>query len=309
MTIYHHLLIKIGLERTNRRAYDAIIRCYDSYDWTNTDDPANYANSEMAKASVTRDMFAVRQSFSLSKATGKRKESREQLNAILNLYGQKIDPKDVPKDSQGNSGGNLDMYGSDQSLQGYLRNEGWELTELPPDKVIGRFPNRQVDKLHQVDTSIPETLDTSAIVRTESRQLDDCHMNLKATLSSKIATVFAYPEFMLTWEPFAIKIGCVTVVLSLPVLWIRVSRVILFTYVGNPTDIPQAITDSLKGCAVNAVIIGAIIGIVLTNFTAALLAFRVSFTQCVNSVPARIFACLVPGLALVTEPDNWRHAV
>jgi hypothetical protein len=309
MAIQNHLFIKNGIDKTtNPSAFNAIVSGFNNYDWNNNPDPTDYAKNEMAKSGVTPDMFAVRQSFSLTKVPGKRKESREQLNAILNLYGMKLDPKDVPVDSAGRSGGNLDMYAGDQSLQGYLQQEGWDLTELPPDRIIGRLPNQQVDKLHQVDTSKKETLDIPAIVKTESQHLDDCQMDLGATLDTKIATVFAYPEFMVTWEPFAIKIGCITVIISLPVLWIRFSSVVLYTYVGNSKYIPQAILKSVEGCAVNAVIIGAIIGIVLSNFAAALVAFRVSFTRCVSAVPAHILTCLIPGLALVTEPDNWRHA-
>lgn len=302
MSVFNHLLIR---KTVTEPARSAIIAAWEGYDWTSTPDPLAYAREKMANQGVTRDMFAVRQSYRLTKQPNSRTSSTEQRDALLALYGQSIAPATLRKDSRGRTvaDGTLDLIGRDAKLPDQLKRDGYRL-DLINTAAVGRMPAKVTDPVHQLVGKLSDTPNVIDIITTEMKGLD-CTIG-KNPIQKRIATVFAYPEFKLTWELYRIRLGCVTVVLTLPVLWLRLAGIVLWAYVGNPTNILQHMISQVEGCAINAVLTGALIGIVLSNFAAALATFRVVFIDCVSSIPANIARCLAPGLVLLTESDgDW----
>lgn len=301
LTVNSHLLINDSVTDQGIRA--SIIQEFASYNWS----PANpdaiaYAQAKINAAGITPSMFQVRQSFVLTKV-GPAVEDLTQVNAIKSLYGIDISPAKPPTDSNGRSGGTLDFTGSNEPIGGQFLSQGFELT-LINTSAVGSIPAKVADPVHQIEGKQNVPPDFANIIAKDSTGMD-CNKPL-GTVHQRLMTVFAYPEFEIKWEAVSIRIGCINVVISIPALYMRISAVVLYGYVGTPNGIAQWMVSMVEGCIVKAVLAGAILGIVLDDFAAALAAFRAVFVDCCESIPGQTAMCLVPGLALVTEPQgDW----
>ena len=303
LTILNHLFIRTTVPEP---AKTAILTAFRDYDWGNTPDPNAYADAKMAAAGVTRDMFSVRQSYHIAKKAGARQLFTQERNALRTLYGQNVAPEQPLSDSRNRTwrDSTLDLSSNDRKLVQEIPQQGYKL-DLVNTKSVGKIPNKPLDAMHQMVGKIGDTPNVLDIINAELKGLD-CQMG--KPIQKRIATVFAYPEFMVRWELVTIQIGCVRVLLTLPFLHIRLSAIVLWAYVGNPPNILPYVIAQLEGCAVKAVLTGALIGVVLSNFAAALATFRVVFVDCVSAIPANTARCLAPGLVLLTEPDgDWKR--
>lgn len=306
LSLLNHLLLRTGTPEAQR---NAIIAAFSQYDWSTGPDPIAYITQRIAGTGVTTSMFAVRQSFHLTKKVGGRRTHDQQRNALRLLYGQQFSSSQAPVDSRGRSAADstddlpTNNQMSDVKLAPRIASEGYRL-DLIATKAVGRMALKPVDAMHQVSGSASSTPNVIDIINEQAKGLD---CQLGRPIQKRIATVFAFPEFMIKWDPVVVRIGCVRVTIWLPNLYIRFGLVVLWAYIGNPEGIAQFIVSQIEGCAIKSVLTGALIGIVLSNFAAALAAFRVVFVDCVSGIPARVARCLVPGLVLLTEHDgDWK---
>jgi hypothetical protein len=54
-------------------------------------------------------------------------------------------------------------------------------------------------------------------------------------------------------------------------------------------------------CIVEAALAGAVVGVALGNFVAALEAFEALFTECLKAKFDQFISCMIPGLELITQ--------
>jgi hypothetical protein len=69
----------------------------------------------------------------------------------------------------------------------------------------------------------------------------------------------------------------------------------------------SAIIKVLTKCADDAILAGAVAGLVLSDFTVGLAAFKAAFYVCVTEHAEDMIACLIPNLAIVTTVTTPWH--
>lgn len=268
-----------------------------SYQWPRDGDPLDYVEHALkAEPTITRSMFAVVLTHTIEKIA--RVEHRDQIDRILSTYADRA-PGQVwtgPGTSPiriGDGG-----YFSTRTLRP-RRTRIEDLEDVQP---------AVRDPIHQVEQKAPQTISgiIDAIVGSEGAAID-CSLDFNKQ-EWPIMELFEYPEFRLLWRDFSFEIGCgVRVVLTLPVLQIQISKLMLWAYARSPKSVGNIIERVITACAFNAALTGAVVGVVLGNFVAALEAFRGVFTECIKSKLGDFISCLIPGLALISEvKSSWR---
>jgi len=118
----------------------------------------------------------------------------------------------------------------------------------------------------------------------------------------KLLTLAAWPEFKIEWHQKRIKIGCSRITISVPVLRIRITKLVFYVYFKVPVHIDRFIITIARTCAVRSALTSAVIGVVTSNIGAAVASFVPLFKRCIEQ---EIRNCLHPGLLLATEPGPW----
>jgi hypothetical protein len=287
--VYANLFVRSGLPASVRQRIESAFSAYSQ------GDPNQFARQQMGN-DVTADMFRIVPSFELTKQPS-RVPHTEQLNAVLSTY------ENVTPPSQGIVV-NLDILGREAPLKTHFAREYISATHIKTE-ILDTFPPSIVDSQHVREVNPDDPVGTLADILTADKDRVDCNLDPNP-LSVRIATVLAFPEFKLTWEPRSIRIGCFTVILHLPILYVRVGREVLYAYVGHVRNPDQLLIKQVEDCAINAALAGAVIGIVLANFAAALAGFQAVFTNCLQFKGLFVAGCFVPGLSLLTEHTNWK---
>jgi hypothetical protein len=269
-----------------------ILNGFSGYDPVNNPDPVQYATANLGP-DVTPDMFLVRSSFTLTKK-GQQTFDTKQRDALLALY-------------NGTAPGGIFVVPNEDNLSSYLKNSGINAVKIR-EEAVGRIPAPQQDGLHERGvSSINATQEIDKIiddvVKTEAQGLDCSGIVIRE--ESRIATLLFWPEFKIDWVDVAIQVGCIRVVITIPVPRARISKKVLYAYVGHPTNLGQTVVDDLKVCIIKAAVAGAVIGIVLADFPAGLAAFVAVFNDCVAYAAGQLAACLIPGLEMLTESTAW----
>lgn len=118
----------------------------------------------------------------------------------------------------------------------------------------------------------------------------------------KLMTFPTWPEFKLEWKSITIKIGCVHITISVPILRIRLSELFFYVYFSIFKDAKASVLKIAENCAIKAAIEGAVVGLILLNPGVALEQFQSSFKSCVIS---DIMSCIDGGLYTIKVVGNW----
>jgi hypothetical protein len=169
------------------------------------------------------------------------------------------------------------------------------------------FPDKKTDPVHEVVQEPPgdPSQAVQQVANSEAAPLECADYDLQ---NYPIAELLRYPEFKVIWRDVRIEIRCVTVVLTLPILQIRWSRIELYAYTRHPKNLGNLVESAIIQCIWEAAVAGAVIGVVMGNFAAALAAFQGIFTQCLEDKFGQFISCMIPGLALIFEvvpADDW----
>lgn len=268
-----------------------IVAGFAAYDPNTNPDPIKYATANMG-GDITSDMFVVRASFTLHKS-GAAKIHDEELKKILALY-------------SGTGGGSL-FVGHQDNLGRNLLDTGIAVKKIGEERV-GRVPEPEHDLLHvrQVK-SVHDGQEIDAVVsdiaRLATPAVEGCLFAARENM--RIASIVAWPEFKIDWVDVSVRIGCVNVIFSVPVLRIRISSLVLYAYVVHVNNLEQVAIDTIRGCIVKAALLGAVVGVVFANFPVALAAFEAVFEDCVYFNLGADAVCMAPGLALLVESSAW----
>ena len=93
--------------------------------------------------------------------------------------------------------------------------------------------------------------------------------------------------------------------LRLPVLQTQMSRIDLWVYTRFPKNLGAWALRLVEKCAFHAALVGAVVGIVLVDFIAALAAFDAVFEDCIVEHFDDTISCMIPGLGLITIANGW----
>lgn len=281
-----HLLMK---DDTPNELKQIIRHAFEKYD--PAIDPIEYAEQQMG-ADITPDMFMVLPSFTIRKK-GAPQLMTKQKEAILAMY-----------DGTDTSGSTVDISDNEnRTMPNFFHEKGLRAVYLKTENV-GYIPSPPEDQLHEVavaDNSKTDVIDS--ILKQDTVGMD-CTIYEVERIEKRIATLLLFPEFKIEWHQISIKIGCVRITFPVPILYARLSSKVLYAYVGKPNNVGKIFIAQVENCAIKAAVAGAVIGIVLGNFPGAIIAFKAVFTECIEYNAGQYVQCLVPGLALLTEPES-----
>jgi hypothetical protein len=119
----------------------------------------------------------------------------------------------------------------------------------------------------------------------------------------KLLSLAAWPEFKVEWRDERIRIGCATVVISIPVLKTRISNLNFYVYFALPQEVGRTVIAIGKTCAIRSALGGAVIGVIVGNPAAALVAFNALFRMCIEREVKR---CINPGILVLKEAGEWQ---
>jgi len=268
-----------------------IVTGFLNYDPATNPDPIKYVTANTG-ADVTSDMFVVRTSFMLHKS-GAAKVHDEELEKILALYS--------------GAGESSLFVGHQDNLGHYFLEAGITVNKTGEERV-GRVPEPEHDLVHTRQVkNVKDNQETDAavsdIAKLATPAVEGCRFAARENM--RIAAVAAWPEFKIDWVDVNVRIGCINVVFSVPVLRVRISSLVLCAYVVHVDNLEKVVIDTIKGCIVKAALLGAVVGVVFANFPTALAAFEAVFEDCVYFNLGAAAVCMAPGLALLIESSAW----
>lgn len=118
----------------------------------------------------------------------------------------------------------------------------------------------------------------------------------------RLLKIAGYPEFKVEWIPQRVRSGCVTIIISVPKLMTRTASIFLYVFAAHPYDLAVMIRNVVQSCAVSSAFKGAVVGLVLGNFAAAVKIFMKEFKQCVKN---EIKDCFDAGIKTQKSHTDW----
>lgn len=283
LSILCHLFIKDG---TPSADITRIQQVFNQYDVNSGLDPVRYAEQKVIELGLAEDIFTVKNSYEIKKS-GQLIEHRDEIDRKLAIIN--------------NAQIHLNGFseGEDRRYFEQLRYRAFR----DKRELLYEFEEPVRDELHE-----GEGLDTSEITNTLKEEVlaeVECQINTANRIEEEIATVLVYPELKQDWEWKMVKIGCIKTKLYLPVTYKRLTKKILYAYIGLPDNIIGYIRDEITSCAKRAALAAAVIGIVFENLPAALYSFKALFVEYVKNSLGKLIDCLFPGLFILTRKTNW----
>lgn len=271
---------------------------FSGYQYPRDGDPNDYVAIKLGEnPAISRSMFSVDYTYTLERV-GVAVSYEQQKRALLAVYEDHGNGSVTP-------GLGLPPVGLNEN--GYFKRREIQARRIHTES-IGKIPTKARDPIHEVENpNIAPSVVIEDIVRREGDKLD-CGLDFDKN-EWKILTLLQYPEFKVEWRNHSFEIGCgVWIVISLPALQIRTSQLNLWAYTRSPKNLGALVSHVIETCAWHAALSGAVVGVVLGNFIAALQAFRAVFTECLKDKLDQFIQCMIPGLVLITEVkagDDW----
>lgn len=285
LTLTANLLIQEGIEQ---RFSDAIEAAFLGFTWPDSGDPDDYMVKALAAApGVSAGMFRVQIGAEIDKM-GDPIAHEEDLDTKLALHEDQAEGEIFDRNGKGRPfHGEPDYFRSRKIAARFIRSDTLDsVPSIPPGPYEIEVP----------EADAPDVI--SRIVDGEAERIG-CSAQLYDFKTWKIASLVHFPEFMIEWVPYSIDIGCgVHIILSVPVLRIRWSDLYLFAYARYPKDLGQLAEDAFLDCLWQSVLAGAVVGIALGNFPAALAAFKALLSECLKSKFKQFISCMIPGLSI-----------
>jgi hypothetical protein len=122
------------------------------------------------------------------------------------------------------------------------------------------------------------------------------------TRKYKLLALSLWPEFKIEWKETTIKIGCTSITFPYPVVRIRWSSIVFWVYFSMPQNLGTTILKIAETCAIRAALGGSVVGIVVCNPGAAVVAFNALFKACIEN---EIKTCVNPGILTLIEAGPW----
>lgn len=118
----------------------------------------------------------------------------------------------------------------------------------------------------------------------------------------KLFTLVSWPEFMLEFKEITIRIGCVQITVTVPVIKTRTSKIFFYVYFSVFVDAGKSAKRIAERCALKAAIEGSVVGLITLNPGVALAEFLESFKQCIIK---DILSCTDAGIFTIKFSTDW----
>ncbi len=306
--IFARLYTKNGLAGPSTQLIENLFK---SYSFAVNGDPNDYMQAQLTgHPSVKASDFEIIQVFKLVK-TGAPIEDETQKRSMLALYSGGgtgtiwPNPTNLPPNRPPHDPGPAVPAGGEDG--GYFGKRRLRARFVPPSLIVDE-PD-PIDQDPHVISDGTDPIDKIKELIKNAAGVLDCSV-VSEPHNHRVMELFRIPEFRIEWRLRFFRIGCVDIGLHLPVLQIRISSMNLFYYVQVPNDPAGYLLTIVKNCALSAAVTGAVVGVVLWNFVAALAAFEAVFTECIEGKIGEYVVCLLPGLLLskIVEID-WKDVL
>ncbi|WP_250501738.1 hypothetical protein [Caballeronia sp. AZ7_KS35] len=300
LTIYAMLTIA---DRATDKERAAIQSAFSNYD--GSVDAHEFARKEMEKAGISdADLFDVACTFSVNKK-GAPTEHTEQRDATLAPYQKR--------------GGGMVNHGPEvgkpqerEELGSYFDKRKLTAILIFREEVM-ILPSPSTEPNRIQDPPNPEK-SIEKLANDEGAKTEGCGGAQFRVRSYDIVTLLEYPEFKVDWRRFEVKVGCVRVVISLPIVQTRTGQLDLWAYVRTPDNADangKYFVQVLERCVFRAALSGGVVGIATGNLLAAIETFRAVFIECLKQALNDLVNCLLPSLALIgkTKPGSDWHDI
>jgi hypothetical protein len=283
--VYSNLFVRTDLSSALR---DKINRLFKAYDYQHDGDPIKYAINNMAP-DVTQDMFSVLPSYELEKI-GTAQVNDEQEKDLLAYVTGGINGKIVP---------------SSETLEAFMKDMNFNLIWLKTETVYN-LPDKADSGEHRIQTDNPDNpTPIDPIINQDAKGLD-CTPD--KTERAPILVLFTWPEFKIEWRDTRIDIGCgVTMVVTLPVLFTRMSRIVLWVALAHPKDFDNLLVRQLVDCLIRASLAAVVVGLALEDIDSACAAFDAVFYAQLAIYVGHDVTCLLPELFVLTDNSHWQR--
>jgi hypothetical protein len=296
-------------EKTDPGIAARIEKLFTDYDFANDGAPIDYARAKMvADPSIKPDMFEIAFTFSLDKLGSLVEDVRQRTAMMETLDGKRMGVVHTDPTVAASNPVHEQPLGNSEEHPGYFKVNDLHFQRLQ-SMVIDNPPNADTpeDPVHQVKadpSNASKVIDK--IIDTESRK-SECGFAFHKN-EWPLMTLLVWPEVKFAFKDVDIYIGCgVHIVLRLPWVYFRTSRLDLWVYCRVPDSIVPDIESVLTTCLWHSALSPAVLAVALFDLPAGLGIFLGLFADCVIEKFGKTFACLIPGLALITavNPPDW----
>lgn len=242
---------------------------------------------------LTMDDFVLDTAITLEKRGSRYEVDTSQRDALLGMHAQGEDTV----------GAGISIVG-DYTMRTWSREHGVTLKPIHEELIIddGEAPTNPMttEVVTQGGANDPAKVNAALNRIVAALKPVDCGVMNHHQL--KLLSLAAWPEFKIEWVRRQIRIGCSRITVTLPVLRVRISRLVFYVYFAMPQSVGQLIFRIAETCAVRSALASAVIGIVASNPAAATASFTPLFRRCMER---EIIRCLHPGILLMKEHGGW----
>jgi hypothetical protein len=293
MAVSASLLLTSTVTAQQRATIEGI---FNQFTYPRDGDPGDFMAAQLAAhPGYSSRMFCVMQSYQLTKVGPSVEQDAERaaLLAIYNGAAQGTVYQPQPP--------NQPLHGD----PGYFARRGIKAVLLRRVD-IGRPPSKPSDP-HRTDGPEADVPAKAGTVANDEAQAAGCRDERWKMDHHKIMDLLNYPEFQVLWRDISIDVGCgVTIVLTVPELQTRTSTISLWAYVRYPRDLGALVERAIETCLWESALAGAVVGVALGNFAAALAAFRALIVACLSEKFGEFIDCMTPGILVNTDSSPWR---
>lgn len=293
VTPIHVLYLRDGLDAETKTRAISLLNVFEK----NDGDFSDWLRKQLNGDWIKEDDFRIDIVARLEKVTDEPLEiDVRQRDSLYQLYGIKKPSMDAV----------FRYPGSDTKFDFWAQNRGTTLRKIDsqavsikgsskPETSLVVHELKPNEKISDAEVNNIVTLIVSKIVPS----------SCGVTKSEKfpLLSVSNWPEFKLEWIVISVKIGCSRVSFSVPILRTRNAKMVVYVRYERPKDIELTVLEIVKTCAIRGALVGTVVGIILVNPAAALVAFETAFKDCVKE---EVVACLHPGVFLVKEVSDWK---
>lgn len=246
-------------------------------------------------ATLTDDMFSLETAIIIKKiySTPENKKIEinvEQRNLLMKLFNAE----------EGVVNSRIDLLG-DTRFQDWSREEGCTIKQIGERLMVEKIEPAKQDSIKEFPMNTPN-IDVGREIDALLAKIIPSNCGVMRRKEHKLLTLIEFPEFRIDWQNIRIKLGCVSVTIKLPILRVRLSKIVLYIYYSLPSNAGQTAFMIAEVCAKRSALGAAVIGIVLWNIAAAGAAFESLFKRCIER---EVLECIHPGIMTIKEVGNW----
>ena len=242
---------------------------------------------------LKEDMFSIETCIHIDKNGSRQELNIDQRIALLTLFGE----------ANGNARGNINVINGEGEYSQWTESKNLKIRKVGESIKTDQSAPPITRNVREVEPPQQSEDVVNDIIDEITRVLVPSQCGKMRRQQHRLLDLFEWPEFKIEWKKIRIKIGCSKITISVPVLRVRISRIVFYVHYSLPVHIDRFVFKIAETCAIRSALGAAIIGIIMSNPASAFASFNALFKRCLEQ---EIKNCVNSGLLTIKETGKWK---